>query len=281
MHLSATDFAFIASFIRREAAIVLGPGKEYLVQSRLAPLVREGGMRGVHELIHQLRHDDDPRLRQAVIDALTTNETSWFRDGEPFTALTQTVLPDLLDSRTTGKHLRIWSAGCASGQEPYSLAILLRDFLPTGWTFEIIATDISAEMVAKAEAGQFTQVEVNRGLPAVMLVDHFERMGTRWVISEELRHSVKFKQLNLAAPLPPMGLFDLVFLRNVLIYFDVDTKADILRRVSSTMRPDGLVFLGSAETTIGIDEGFERIAVGRSAAYRLRTAVPVGAAGRV
>lgn len=281
MELSPSDFAFIAAFIKREAAIVLAPGKEYLVQSRLAPIAREGGLRGVSELVHQLRQDPVPELRQAVIDALTTNETSWFRDGEPFSALSQTILPGLLASRGIAKHLRIWSAGCASGQEPYSLAILLRDFLPAGWTFEIIATDISAEMIRKAEAGRFTQVEVNRGLPAAMLVHHFERVGAHWSVSEELRRSVTFQRLNLAAPLPPMGLFDLVFLRNVLIYFDVDTKAEVLHRVAGVMRPDGLLFLGSAETTIGVDEGFERVAVGRAAAYRMRTAVPVGAAGRV
>jgi chemotaxis protein methyltransferase CheR len=277
MPLSPADFDFVADFVRREASIMLGPGKEYLVEARLSPLARNAELPGVADLIMRLRQSPDPVLRQAVVDALTTNETSWFRDREPFTALTETVLPQLVSARAGIRRLRIWSAACSSGQEPYSLAITLRDFLPAGWTFEIVATDISSAMIRRAETGIFTQVEVNRGLPANLLVHNLERAGAHWRVTQALRRTVTFQRLNLAAPLPPMGQFDIVFLRNVLIYFDVEAKSDVLRRVATVLRPDGWLFLGTAETTIGVDESYERRPVGRAAAYRLRTTVPVGA----
>jgi chemotaxis protein methyltransferase CheR len=282
MTLSANEFAFISGLMRRDAAIVLEPGKEYLVEARLLPLARQSGLATVSEFVHQAQQRTDPEVSQKIVNALTTNETSWFRDSEPFTALTSTVLPDLVPNRDAGRGLRIWSAACSSGQEPYSLAMALRDGLPSGFNYEITGTDISTEMLRRAEAGQFTQLEVNRGLPATMLVKYFERDGLNWHVSPVLRKSVKFRWLNLAATLPPMQPFDVIFLRNVLIYFDVETKRSVLNRVSSLLRPDGWLFLGSAETTIGIDERFERIPTGRTSAYRLRSQVnaPVGAAGK-
>jgi chemotaxis protein methyltransferase CheR len=217
---------------------------------------------------------------QAIVDALTTNETSWFRDREPFAALTEAVLPELVAARSATRRLRVWSAACSSGQEPYSLAITLRQFLPAGWSYEIVATDISTEMIKRAEAGVFSQVEVNRGLPANALLHNFERDGAHWKVSPALRQNVTFQRLNLAAPLPPIGTFDLVFLRNVLIYFDVETKNDVLSRISKHLRPDGYLFLGAAETTIGVNDNYERTAVGRAAAYRLRQATLAGVAGK-
>jgi chemotaxis protein methyltransferase CheR len=270
MSLSASEFTYVSDLVRRHSAIVLEPGKEYLVEARLLPLARQAGIPTVSEYVNGARHRPGPDIHEKIVDALTTNETSWFRDGEPFQALTSTVLPSLLPTRSANRTIRIWSAACSSGQEPYSLAMVLQESLPAGWNYEIVATDLSQEMLARAELGRFTQLEMNRGLPAHMLVRHFERDGTHWRVTPGVRKNITFKRLNLAAPLPLLPQFDIVFLRNVLIYFDVETKRQVLSRISATMRPDGWLFLGSAETTIGIDERFERIAAGRSSAYRLR-----------
>ncbi|MBT8227354.1 MAG: protein-glutamate O-methyltransferase CheR [Dactylosporangium sp.] len=283
MTLTAQEFAFISGLVRRDAAIVLEAGKEYLVEARLLPLARKAGISTVSEFVNRAQHRPEPEIHRKIVDALTTNETSFFRDNEPFTALTHHILPDLLRDRASTRTLRIWSAACSGGQEPYSLAMLLQDALPAGWTCDIMATDISSEMLAKAEAGAFTQLEVNRGLPAPMLVRHFERVGAHWKVSVALRNVVTFKRLNLAAPLPPLGTFDVIFVRNVLIYFDIETKRSVLGQVSNLLRPDGWMFLGSAETTIGIDDRYERVVAGRASAYRLRAglkAVPASAPGK-
>jgi chemotaxis protein methyltransferase CheR len=279
MTLSASDFAFVSGLVRREASIVLGPGKEYLVEARLLPVARQAGAASVRDFLAGVQQRTDPAAVRDIVDALTTNETSWFRDREPFTALTESVLPELIQARAASKRLRVWSAACSSGQEPYSLAITLQQALPAGWTYEIMGSDISTEMITRAEAGAFSQVEVNRGLPANMLVHYFERAGAHWRISPTLRRNVTFQRLNLAAPLPAMAPFDLIFLRNILIYFDVETKRSVLRNVGKLLRPDGWLFLGAAETTIGIDDNYERVAAGRTSAYRLRAAVPAGIAG--
>jgi chemotaxis protein methyltransferase CheR len=283
MTLSAQEFAYVSDLVRRSSAIVLETGKEYLVEARLLPLARQAGVGTVSEYVTRAQHRPEPDTHEKIVDALTTNETSWFRDSEPFQALTANVLPDLMPTRSANRTLRVWSAACSSGQEPYSLAMVLQENLPAGWTYDITATDISQEMLARAEAGRFTQLEMNRGLPAHMLVRYFERDGTHWRVSANLRNNITFRRLNLATALPPMPQFDLVFLRNVLIYFDVETKRQVLSRISATMRPDGWLFLGSAETTIGIDDRFERVAAGRSSAYRLRgnkTTAPAGTLGK-
>lgn len=280
MTLSAADFMFVSDLVRREAAIVLGPGKEYLVEARLLPVARQAGKASVGELLAAVQQRMDRASIQDIVDALTTNETSWFRDREPFTALTESVLPELIQARAATRRLRVWSAACSSGQEPYSLAITMQQFLPAGWTYEIVGTDISTEMISRAEAGAFSQVEVNRGLPANLLVHHFERQGAHWRVSQALRRSVTFQRMNLAQPLPSMVPFDIVFLRNILIYFDVQTKRSVLRNVGKLLRPDGWLFLGAAETTIGVDDSYERVPAGRASAYRLRAAMPAGIAGK-
>ena len=281
MTLSAQEFAFVSDLVRREAAIVLDPGKEYLVEARLLPLARRSGISSVSEFVARAQQRSDSHGH--IVDAMTTNETSWFRDREPFTAVTDVVLPELLPARSASRSLRVWSAACSSGQEPYTLAMVLQDALPAGWSYDILATDISAEMLARAEAGKFSQLEMNRGLPINLLVRHFHRVGTDWQISPELRRNITFRKLNLAAPLPSLPPFDVIFLRNVLIYFDIETKRSILQRIRTLLRPDGWLFLGSAETTIGIHDGFERVVAARTLAYRLRahTSAPVGAQGKV
>lgn len=280
MTLSAADFAFVSALVRRESSIVLGPGKEYLVEARLIPIARQTGAASVSEFLADIQRRPDPEAQRRIVDALTTNETSWFRDQDPFTALSSHVLPELIAARSANRHIRVWSAACSSGQEPYSLAIVLRETLPAGWTFEIFATDISGEMIERAERGEYTQVEVNRGLPVQKLVHNFERVGAHWRVVPALRAAVTFQRLNLTAPLPSLPPFDIIFLRNVLIYFDVETKRSVLQNVGRLLRPDGWLFLGAAETTIGVDDNYERVVAGRTSAYRLKSAVSAGTAGK-
>lgn len=269
MSLAAHDFGFVADLVRRESAIVLSPGKEYLVEARLLPLARRAGASGVAELVEKARRHPDRATTQSIVEALTTNETSWFRDGDPFSQLGTTVFPQLLAARNPGEKLRFWSAACSSGQEAYTIAMVASDTVPAAASrLAITATDLSVEMVERTRAGRFSQLEVNRGLPAPMLVRHFTRAGAEWEVAPALRSMVTASQMNLAQPFPRMGPFDVVFLRNVLIYFDVPTKQDILRRVRALMRPDGWLFLGAAETTLGVDAGWERVALGRTSAYR-------------
>jgi chemotaxis protein methyltransferase CheR len=280
MALTQQEFAFVSGLVRREAAIVLEAGKEYLVEARLLPLARRTGTPTVSEFV--ARAQRERALADQIVDALTTNETSWLRDREPFSAFTDIVLPDLIERRTPLQKLRIWSAACSSGQEPYGLAMLLEETPRSGRQYEIVATDISAEMLERAKAGRYSQLEVNRGLPVPMLVKYFQRSGTEWQVGDSLRRNISFQKVNLAAPMPALAPFDVVFLRNVLIYFDLETKRSVLRRIRSLMRPDGWLFLGAAETTIGIDDGFERVVAGRASAYRPRaaTTAPVGAMRR-
>jgi chemotaxis protein methyltransferase CheR len=278
--LSQSDFTFVSQLVRREASIVLAPGKEYLVEARLIPVARQVGAASVAEFLADLQRRPNASHQRRIIEALTTNETSWFRDREPFTALADVVLPELVKSRGASRKVRFWSAASSSGQEAYSLAITLQENLPPGWSYEIQGSDISTEMVHRAEQAEYSQVEVNRGLPAGQLVQYFERAGAHWRVTPALRRNVSFKLMNLTAPLPAMPPFDVIFLRNVLIYFDVATKKSVLHNISRLLRPDGWLFLGAAETTIGIDDNYERVAAGRTSAYRIRSAVPTGAARR-
>jgi chemotaxis protein methyltransferase CheR len=269
MTLTATRFDWVRQLVHRESAIVLAPGKEYLVEARLLPLARRMGLADVDAFVDSVRSRPRPDDTRSIVEALTTNETSWFRDGDPFTGLTSTVLPALQAARGPGERLQIWSAACSSGQEPYTIAMLLQDAMPdAGGRVAITATDLSREMVERTRAGRFSQLEVNRGLPAPMLVRHFRRAGTEWEVAPGLRRMVTARECNLAAPLPRMGPFDVVYLRNVLIYFDLPTKQAILRRVRELMRPDGWLFLGAAETTLGVDDSWSRVVIGRTSAYR-------------
>jgi chemotaxis protein methyltransferase CheR len=270
MTLATTNFDWVRQLVHKESAIVLQPGKEYLVEARLLPIARSMGLADVGKLVDAVRSRPDADSTRRIVEALTTNETSWFRDGDPFTALTSTVLPALVAARGPNEPLKIWSAACSSGQEPYTIAMLLEDALPNAATrVSITATDLSREMVERTRTGRFSQLEVNRGLPAPMLVRHFTRAGNEWEVAPALKRMVTASECNLAAPaLPRMGPFDVVYLRNVLIYFDLSTKQAILRRVREVMRPDGWLFLGAAETTLGVDDTWERVVIGRSSAYR-------------
>jgi chemotaxis protein methyltransferase CheR len=273
MSVAAHDFDYIARLVRRSSAIVLEPGKEYLVESRLLPIARRTGDGSLSALVARLRAEPDDGLHHEVIDAMTTNETSWFRDRHPFDALGSRILPELLTKRAAQRRIAIWSAGCSSGQEPYSIAMVVHNVmsLHPGWQVGILGTDLSQEMLAKARAGRYGQLEVNRGLPATMLVNHFERAGMEWVVKDHLRQLVQFRQVNLAEPVATrVPRFDVVFLRNVLIYFDGETKRRVLEQVRRVLRPDGYLFLGGAETTLNVDDAFEPVQYDRATCYRLR-----------
>ncbi|UQX89588.1 protein-glutamate O-methyltransferase CheR [Jatrophihabitans telluris] len=271
MTLSAPAFDWVCATVEREAAIVLEPGKEYLVESRLTPLARSGGHPTVTAFVDKARTSADRRLREDIVEALTTNETSWFRDNSPFQVFSDEIMPYLKTERAAARQLRIWSAACSTGQEPYSLAMLLNEgLLPVGWRSEIIATDLSPAVLRQAEAGVYSQIEINRGLPANRLVRHFTRAGTKWAVNDDLKRMISFRKLNLAQPFPPMGQFDVIFLRNVLIYFSIQTRREILARMRAVCRPDGFLLLGGAETILGMDEHWQRFSQGRVSLYRPR-----------
>lgn len=271
MTLASDAFVFVADLVRRESAIVLEPGKEYLVESRLMPLARAAGCTDVDGFVSRVRTSGSVADRAAIVEALTTNETSWFRDKEPFDVFVATVLPELMARTTARRKIMIWSAACSSGQEAYTLAMLMAEHaLPQGWQVEIVATDIAPGMLERTRQGRYSQLEVGRGLPAPMMVKHFTRVGPHWQVSDQLRSMVRVQHLNLAAPFPPLPVFDVVFLRNVLIYFDAATKRSVLGRVRQVMDPDGYLFLGGAETTLGVDDTWTRSPLGRLTVNRPR-----------
>jgi len=270
MTISTSAFTFVRELVRAESAIVLEPGKEYLVESRLVPLARAAGHPDVDAYVAELSTRRTPSALKQVVEALTTNETSWFRDTDPYTTLRETILPELARNRPR-KQLRVWAAACSSGQEPYSIVMTALDTPAlAGWRVDVTATDLSEEMLERGRRGEYSQLEVNRGLPATTLVRHFERQGLSWRINQSIRDRVEFRHLNLTRPFPPMGQFDVVFLRNVLIYFDLPTKREVLQRVRQVLAPDGHLFLGAAEMTMGVDDAWERVPAGRSSVYRIR-----------
>jgi chemotaxis protein methyltransferase CheR len=271
--LTETDFAFVTGLVRRRSAINLQPGKEYLVESRLAPMARQQGDRDVNALVGRLRGGGDPALSDAVVDALTTNETSWFRDTYPFEAFAETLLPEAARAaaqRGAGSELNIWSAACSSGQEAYSLAMLVLDWLPANpaASVRILGTDISQSMIDRARVGRYTQLEINRGLPAQNLVTHFDQSGRDWTVRPLVQAMVRFELGNLAAP--PVGVppCDIVFLRNVLIYFDLATKHAVLQNVRRVLRRGGILVLGGAESALALDDAFQRVELDKVVAYR-------------
>lgn len=272
--ITSAGFAYVADLLRRETGMLCEAGKEYLVEARLLPLARRAGLPDVDAYIARMH--SDVGAREAAMDALTINETSWFRDQAPYDAFVQVMLPALLQERSITRHLSIWSAAASSGQEAYSLAMLLDEHLPAGWTARIHATDVSTTMLERVRAGRYSQVEMNRGMPATRLVRYFSRVGTEWEVSPALRSMVTTQQVNLTTPFPVTERFDVVFLRNVLIYFDVETKRDILARMVPRTAPDGFLLLGSTETTLDLDQDWEREMAGRVTVHRPRGRRPLG-----
>jgi chemotaxis protein methyltransferase CheR len=270
--LPAADFEYIRELVHRRAAIVLESNKGYLAISRLEPLAHSVGLRSVSDLVTRLRSDPNSLLHEQVVEAMTTNETSFFRDLYPFESLRTHILPAIIERNRGGRAINIWSAGCASGQEPYSLAMLIKEDFPEldSWSVSILATDVAAAVLERARTGRFAQIEMNRGLPAHLHVKYFHRQGSQWEIDASIRQRVRFERHNLVTPWPGMPAMDLVFLRNVLIYFDHATKESILRRMREVLRPHGYLLLGASETTLNIDGGFERHPLGRTVWYTKR-----------
>ncbi|WP_207476545.1 CheR family methyltransferase [Arenibaculum pallidiluteum] len=257
--MKVEDFDMFSALLKQRSGLVLTPDKAYLLESRLMPVARKWNMKGLDELAGSVRTRRDEALLRDITEAMTTNESSFFRDQRPFDLFRDVVLPPLLQTRASRRTIRIWSAACSSGQEAYSLCMLLQELGPktAGWRFEILGTDISSEMVERARAGIYTQFEVQRGLPIQHLVKYFKQVGDKWQINEQIRSMVQFREFNLLGDLSPLGQFDVVFCRNVLIYFDQPTKTRVLENIARLLPPDGVLYLGGAETVLGITERFK------------------------
>jgi chemotaxis protein methyltransferase CheR len=268
------DFDYIRSFVRDQSAIVLEPGKEYLVESRLHTLARKENLPSIEILITKLRADQHNGLHRKVVDAMTTNETSFFRDIHPFETLRKSIIPELIARRSQERQLNFWCGAASTGQEVYSVLMLISEHFPEllKWDFKFIATDLCGEVLNRARSGRFNQLEVNRGLPATLLVKYFTRQNGEWEIREDLRRRVEFREMNLVKEWPLLPSLDIVFLRNVLIYFDVETKKTILGKIRRLLKPGAYLMLGGAETTFNVDDAFERTVIDKTTCYRVKQA---------
>ena len=264
------DFDFLSKLIKAQSGLVLTPDKAYLLESRLMPIVRKKGMKTLEDLIAQLRLKRDGALVTAVTEAMTTNESFFFRDSKPFDQFRDIVMPHMLKERAAQKSLRIWCAAASSGQEPYSICMILKEMEAKlkGWKIEIIGTDISTEILEKAKAGLYTQFEVQRGLPIQLMVKYFAKKEDMWQIDPAIRSMVTYREFNLLDSMLALGKFDVVFCRNVLIYFDQPTKTEVLQKISAQMPDDGFLYLGGAETVLGISDKFKAL-IGQRGIYLL------------
>jgi chemotaxis protein methyltransferase CheR len=251
------DYEYLRKLLKERSGLDLSADKQYLVESRLVPLARKAGLVGIPELVSKMKSGAEA-LTTDVVEAMTTNETFFFRDKIPFEHLRDTVLPLLLQSRASRRSLRIWSAACSTGQEPYSIAMCLKEKAAAlaGWRIEIVGTDLSQEVLEKSKAGIYSQFEVQRGLPIQLLVKYFTQTGEIWQINADIRGMVQHRQLNLLQDFGHLGKFDVIFCRNVLIYFDQDTKISIFERLNKALEPDGALVLGAAESVVGITDAF-------------------------
>jgi len=255
--VTPSEYEYLQKLLKERSGLVLSADKQYLVESRLIPLARRSGLGGIGDLVAKMRMGAEP-LTVAVVEAMTTNETFFFRDKVPFDHFRETILPSMLEARKNRRSIRIWCAASSTGQEPYSLAMILKEMgaSMSGWRVEIVATDLSQEVLEKSKSGIFSQFEVQRGLPIQLLVKHFTQINETWQLSPEIRAMVQFKQLNLLHDFSHLGVFDVIFCRNVLIYFDQDTKVNVFNRLARVIEPDGFLVLGAAETVVGLSAGF-------------------------
>lgn len=269
--INKADFEYVRELVHTESALVLEPGKEYLVETRLSPLAAEEGFTSLAAYIKHLRATKELNgIHHRAIDALTTNETLFFRDYHPFEELRRSILPELLQKRAAERRLNIWSAACSTGQEPYSLAMLLLEHFPelADWTVSILATDLSAKVLKSAAQGRYSQFEVNRGLPANYLVKYFSKEKEQWRVKPEVKKWIEFRPMNLVQPWPVLLPFDLIFIRNVMIYFGVETKKTILKKIRNCLLPHGYLILGTAETTTNLDLQYQPVTFGKAVVYR-------------
>jgi chemotaxis protein methyltransferase CheR len=271
-----SDFDILRQLLNRRSGLALDAEKAYLAESRLQPLVQKLGLAGLGGLVKLLLSGSHEDLEREVVEAMTTNETFFFRDRVPFDNFRKVILPRLLQERQDSRKIRIWCAACSSGQEPYSLAMLLDEEAHrlSGWSVEILATDLSRSAVNTARQGVYTQFEVQRGLPIAQLLRYFRQQGERWRINEHLQSRIRFSEFNLLSDYAPLGRFDVIFCRNVLIYFDVPTKKDVLNRLAKILAPDGFFIMGAAETVIGLTDAMVPHPEHRSISI-LRTAAPL------
>jgi chemotaxis protein methyltransferase CheR len=253
------DYDYLRKRLKERSGLVLSADKEYLVESRLLPVARKAGLAGLGELVHALSLGNDEALMTSVVEAMMTNESFFFRDKIPFDHFRSTIMPALVAARRDARALRIWCAAASTGQEPYSLAMCLKEMQRelAGWRIELLATDLSNEVLEKARKGLYSQFEVQRGLPIQMLIKHFTQIGELWQVGPDVRAMVKYRQLNLLSEFGQLGVFDVIFCRNVLIYFDQQTKIDVLNRLARNIASDGYLILGAAETVVGLADSFK------------------------
>ncbi|MEH1835719.1 MAG: protein-glutamate O-methyltransferase CheR [Nostoc sp.] len=271
MGVNTIDFEYLRELVHAHSAVVLFGDKTYLAELHLQPIAESAGFVSIADLVTYLRTQPFNSLHVQTIEALVTNETSFFRDKHPFEALKQYVLPELIKQRAIERSLNIWCAACSNGQEPYSIAILIYEHFPmlTNWSHKLIASDFSTKVLARAREGHYNQLEINRGLPKNIRDRYFQKLDTNWRINERIRQMVDFRQLNLLQSWSSLPQFDVIFLRNVLIYFDIVTKKALLKKIKQQLRPDGYLFLGSGETTISLDESFKRVSFDKAICYQL------------
>lgn len=257
--MKVADFELYKDLLYKQSGLVITPDKSYLLDSRLTPVAKKWNLASLDAMTLQLRSLPDQKMVKDIVEAMTTNETSFFRDMKPFQLFEDTMLPHMLKARASKKVLRIWCAAASSGQEPYSLAMILKEKanLMPGWRFEITATDISDEILETAKAGVYSQFEVQRGLPIQYLMKYFTQNAEKWQLKDDIRNMVKFSNFNLLHDVSRFGMFDIIFCRNVLIYFDEKNKGQILGRISTKLEKDGFLLLGGAETVLGITDKFK------------------------
>lgn len=268
MTINTLDFDYVCGLVGRKTGNIVGKTQTQFVQNRLEPLAVEIGLENIERLIKELRRGD-AMLESKVAEALTINETSFFRDMHPFDAMRDSIVREVMEKRASRKSLTIWSAASSTGQEAYSIGIVLREYFPelADWNVKIIGTDICDRVIQKARSATYTQFEVNRGLPARLLVKHFNRKGLEWQLKPEIQKMVEFRKMNLFDTWPIYQKIDLVFIRNVLIYFDVAQKQKLLKRVHQSMANDGCMFLGNGETIVGLNAPFTTKIVGKATCF--------------
>jgi len=256
--MTPLDYEYLQKTLKDRSGLVLSADKKYLLESRLMPLARKTGVAGISELVQRMKAGSESMIAD-VVEAMTTNETFFFRDKTPFDHFQNTVIPDLIKARAGRRSLRIWCAAASTGQEPYSIAMVIKEMSAAlaGWRIEIIGTDISQQVLEKSKSGIYTQFEVQRGLPIQFLVKYFKQTGEMWQINPDIRSMIQYRPLNLLQDFSSMGKFDLIFCRNVLIYFDQDMKTQIFGRLAKCIEPDGFMALGAAETVVGLTDVFK------------------------
>ncbi|MGY4751667.1 CheR family methyltransferase [Pannonibacter sp. Q-1] len=271
--MTPAEYEFLKRFLKERSGLVLSDDKQYLVESRLVPVARKNGIDGLSALVGSLQRGGNAMLANAVVEAMTTNESFFFRDKTPFDHFTNIMLPAMLQNRASSRSVRIWCAAASTGQEPYSLGICLKENAAkvAGWRFRILGTDLSTEVLEKAKTGIYSQFEVQRGLPIQMLLKYFSQQGDLRQINPDLRAMIEWRKLNLLENFSHLGEFDIVFCRNVLIYFDQQTKVDILHRIAKMMPDDGYLVLGAAETVVGLTDAFQPVP-GQRGLYQLKQA---------